>query len=157
MKSKTTKKDVSGKKEYKKLTVNQEKFAQNFVLLGVSSDAYRVAYPKSLGWKDSSVNVAASVLMANINVSQRVAELREEQKKVFNITVENVVDDFIFDRTEARKDRNHAAAIKATEMIGKIFGYFEKDNKQKGVGELADAIKSMVLSIDGSSKGLPNV
>ncbi len=58
------------------LTPRQEKFAQAIVSGHNQSDAYRISYPKSLKWKDYSVAIEASRMMAKPNVSLRVAKLR---------------------------------------------------------------------------------
>jgi len=59
------------------LTPKQEKFAQ-CVADGMSqADAYRTAYDCAPSTKAESIQVNACKLMADANVSQRVAELRE--------------------------------------------------------------------------------
>lgn len=60
-----------------KLTGQQEKFALGVASGKTQSDAYREAYPKSKAWKDGSVHTKASLLMSNVKVQQRVAELKE--------------------------------------------------------------------------------
>jgi len=77
--------------EYKPLTINQEKFAQEYVLTGNASEAYRRAYPKSLKWKDKTVYSRASEMLANGNVSGRVNELRGEVKEKFDISAERLL------------------------------------------------------------------
>lgn len=75
----------------KKLTPQQEKFAQEFVLTGIGAEAYRKAYPRSLKWKDNSVYTAASLLLSDAKVSQRVDELRAEIKERFDISAERLL------------------------------------------------------------------
>lgn len=60
-----------------KLTGQQEKFAVGVTSGKTQADAYREAYPKSKAWKDGSVHTKASLLMSNVKVQQRVAELKE--------------------------------------------------------------------------------
>lgn len=74
-----------------KLTVKQEKFAQEFVLSGNASAAYRIAYPASLKWVDKTVHSRASELLANSKVLGRVEELRNEIKVKFDISVERLI------------------------------------------------------------------
>lgn len=59
------------------LTPQQEKFAMGVASGKTQADAYREAYPRSKDWKDGSVHTKASLLMAEVKVQQRVAELRE--------------------------------------------------------------------------------
>ncbi len=65
-----------------------------------------------------------------------VEQLREEQRQTFNATVESLYRNLITDRNAARIYRNHQTAMKGTELIGteligKLFGLFEKGNIQK--------------------------
>jgi len=73
------------------LTPRQEKFAQEYVLTGNAAEAYRTAYPKSLKWKDNSVYTQSSLLLGNIDVSQRVKELQAEVKEKFDISAERLL------------------------------------------------------------------
>jgi hypothetical protein len=59
-----------------KLTVKQERFAQEMCKLGDQAKAYRIAYPGSQKWKDKTVWSAGSTMMANEKVSRRVKELQ---------------------------------------------------------------------------------
>lgn len=68
-----------------KLTDKQEKFAQLVVKYGNQSKAYREAYDVSDTTTTESVNVQASTLMANLNISLRVEEIRQEAKKAHQI------------------------------------------------------------------------
>ena len=75
------------------LTPMQERFCQEVAGGKSQAAAYRVAYPRSLQWKnEESVWVAASRLMANTNVSLRVAELRAELAKASLWTRERAVE-----------------------------------------------------------------
>jgi hypothetical protein len=60
------------------LTPKQENFAQCVAKGMTQSDAYRTAYNVSPDTKNESINVNASKLMADTNISQRVAELKEQ-------------------------------------------------------------------------------
>jgi uncharacterized protein YmfQ (DUF2313 family) len=75
----------------KKLTDKQEKFAQSVVKLGNQSEAYRQAYDVKETTTIESVNVQASVLMSDLNISLRVEELREQTKKAHAIDRDRMV------------------------------------------------------------------
>ena len=90
--AKTVKKPVVEKP----LTPQQEKFCQQVVLNGGDkSAAYRVAYPKSLKWKDNAVNTQASILSKNSKVEVRVRELQDRAKelaeKKFDVDAEYIL------------------------------------------------------------------
>ena len=75
---------MSAKNEHG-LTPQQEKFAQE-VVKGVNlAEAYRVAYPKSRKWADSTLWPHASKLMANDKVSTRVKALAQKVEEVFTV------------------------------------------------------------------------
>jgi phage terminase small subunit len=73
------------------LTINQEKFCQEYILTGNASEAYRRAYPKSLKWKEGIVNQKASRMLSDGKVSARVEELRGEVKAKFDISAERLL------------------------------------------------------------------
>jgi uncharacterized protein YmfQ (DUF2313 family) len=75
----------------KKLTDKQEKFAQLVVKLGNQSESYRQAYDVKETTTTESVNVQASVLMSDLNISLRVEELREQTKKAHAIDRDRMV------------------------------------------------------------------
>lgn len=75
----------------KKLTDKQEKFAQLVVKYGNQSKAYREAYDVSDTTTTESVNVQASTLMANLNISLRVEEIRQEVKKAHKIDRDKII------------------------------------------------------------------
>ena len=95
------------------LTPKQEAFAQAIVTGVNQSDAYRAAYKVRPGTKAESVNVAASKLMSDAKVTQRVAELREPVAKKAQITLESHLDDLMRLRNMAVKAEQFGAAITA--------------------------------------------
>lgn len=78
----------------KGLTIRQEKFCNYYLECGNASEAYRRAYPSSQKWKDNSIYRAASVLLKNTKVSQRVQEIKSKQSKQGEITREYMLDFF---------------------------------------------------------------
>lgn len=63
------------------LTPKQEAFAQAIVTGVNQSDAYRAAYKVRPGTKAESVNVAASKLMSDAKVTQRVADFESPSQR----------------------------------------------------------------------------
>ena len=60
----------------KRLTDNQERFVQELIKGKKQREAYKIAYPASLKWKDNSVDNKASLLLKNVKVMQRYDELK---------------------------------------------------------------------------------
>jgi phage terminase small subunit len=104
------------------LTPKQEAFAQAIVTGVNQSDAYRAAYKVRPGTKAESVNVAASKLMADAKVTQRVAELRLPIAKKAQITLESHLEDLQRLRNMAVKAEQFGAAITAEVARGKAAG-----------------------------------
>lgn len=104
------------------LTPKQEAFAQAVVSGKSQSDAYRIAYKVRPGTKLSSINVAASKLMADPNISQRVEELRIPVAKKAQITLESHLEDLLRLRNMAAKEKQYSAAITAEVARGKASG-----------------------------------
>lgn len=73
------------------LTPQQELFAQNVASGKNQSESYRIAYPKSLKWKDSTVWERASVQMCNNKVITRINEIRDIYAKKNEMTIEKVL------------------------------------------------------------------
>lgn len=112
------------------LTPKQEAFAQA-VVTGVSqSDAYRAAYKVGPKTKPETVNQAASRIMADGNVTARVAELRLPVVKKAQITLESHLDDLMKLRNMAAKEKQYSAAITAEIARGKASGiHIEKSER----------------------------
>lgn len=73
------------------LTPQQNTFAQQVASGKTYTESYRIAYPKSVKWKDETVWEASSRLMANSNVLARVTELREKTAKRNEVTLDEVL------------------------------------------------------------------
>ena len=61
-----------------KLTQQQETFCKLYVKYGIGRKAYMEAYPTAKEWKENSVDCAASKLLNNAKVTQRINELNAE-------------------------------------------------------------------------------
>lgn len=68
-----------------------ETFCQEYLKRGNASEAFRVAYPRSVKWKPETVNSHASNLLKNGKVSARVEELQKEQQERCAITKDRVL------------------------------------------------------------------
>ena len=105
-----------------KLTPKQEAFAQAVASGMTQSDAYRAAYKVRSGTKPETVNQAASRIMADSNLSARVAVLREPAVKKAQITLESHLADLLELRKLAADDGQFGAAITAEVARGKAAG-----------------------------------
>ena len=118
-----------------KLTPKQEAFAQAVVTGLTQSDAYRAAYKVRPGTKAVSINVAASKLMADPNISIRVAKLRETVAKKSQMTLETHLSDLLSLREMAAKGKQYSAAITAEVARGKARGIHVERSENTGAIE----------------------
>ena len=118
-----------------KLTPKQEAFAQAVVTGLTQSDAYRAAYKVRPGTKAVSINVAASKLMADPNISIRVAKLRETVAKKSQMTLETHLNDLLSLREMAAKGKQYGAAITAEVARGKASGIHVERSENTGAIE----------------------
>lgn len=72
----------------KKLTIKQERFAQEYVLLGNASEAYRRVYNAS-GMTDEAIHVSASRVKAKVTL--RIQELQQQEAEKYSMTRAQVV------------------------------------------------------------------
>jgi phage terminase small subunit len=79
----------------KKLTPKQNKFAEEYVNTGNASEAYRRAYDVSPNTKMEAINVNASKLLSDTNISLRVKELQKQQVEEFKITRKDVAEGYL--------------------------------------------------------------
>ena len=106
-----------------KLTQKQENFALHYVECGNASEAYRRSYNASK-MKTESVNRKAHDVLENVNVSARVAELKEQHRERHNVTVDDLLNELEEARTVALtcETPQSSAAVSATMGKAKILG-----------------------------------
>lgn len=63
------------------LTLKQERFVQELIKGKSQREAYRIAYPGSAKWKESSVDCKASILFSNGKVKERYDELLKKHRR----------------------------------------------------------------------------
>lgn len=125
------------------LTPKQEKFALAVASGKTQSDAYREAFNVRPTTKDTSINVNASKLMADANISQRVEELRKPIADKAMITLESHIERLKELAELAIEQGQIAAAIKAEELCGKASGVYVEKRQITGAdgGPVQHAIK----------------
>jgi len=97
------------------------------IKLANASEAYRLAFPRSVKWEAQSVAVNASQLMANAKIQQRLTQLRSDLRQDARITLAEHLEELRTLREAAKADKQHSAAITAETNRGKVSGlYIEK-------------------------------
>lgn len=123
------------------LTAKREAFAQAFVETGNQSEAYRRAYSVKPTTTQQTVWNEASLLMANPEVSVRVAELQAEHANRHSATVDDIARLLREDRDFARECQTPAAAVSATMGLAKLYGHLtDKVDAKVTNGQLPAAV-----------------
>lgn len=101
-----------------------EKFALVWHETGNKTEAYRQAYPKSLKWKDATVNSRGSELSKNSKVLGRYKELQEDVIENHGITVDSLLAELQEARLIALQAETpqSSAAVSATMAKAKLVG-----------------------------------
>lgn len=109
------------------LTPKQEKFCQLYVKLGNASEAYRQSHNSKA--KPESVNVMACNLLAEVNITLRVDEIREALKANHGITLQNILEELEEARKLALETGTATAAVSASMGKAKLLG-FDREKKE---------------------------
>jgi hypothetical protein len=104
--------------------VKHELFVQKWHETGNKSEAYRIAYPGSLKWKDESVHPKASELSRRDTVSARYKSLQDKTVEEHGITITSLLLELEEARTMALQPENaqSSAAVSATMGKAKLVG-----------------------------------
>jgi len=103
------------------LTQKQENFVRKVAEGMPASRAYRDAgFAASSG---NSAEVLASRTLRKVQVAARLAELRTEQAKRHEVTIDSLAREFDENRAHALRVDQVAAAVQATAMKAKLFGF----------------------------------
>lgn len=131
MGAKKTIKGVGGK-----LTRQQEMFVQAIIAGHGQAEAYRIAYPKSNSWTDSSVNTEAYRLIRKPHVAARYEELRDRYQKHIEFASfygrEELLFDFLYLKEKSEesiddvgvRQANSNAYVNALKNIGEILSLY---------------------------------
>jgi hypothetical protein len=106
------------------MTPMQERFAREVASGKSQAAAYRIAYPKSQKWKDTTVCEAASRLMGNSKVSAIVDELKAKAAEKCILSRQEWLQR-LKDVAEAGEDQ--PSRLKALVEFGKAEGFFAPD------------------------------
>jgi len=104
------------------LSTPRERFAQEVAAGKNQSEAYRLAYPKSRNWKDSSVHSKASTLMADVKVSARVTALLSQTEKACAMSRDAWLNKWMDVERDSKSLHDRREALRE---IGKALGYYK--------------------------------
>ena len=130
--------------EKRKFTGKQERFIQEYLKdSNATQAAIRAGYSSKTAAQIGEENLRKPDIRLSIDVAQKkIAEKTETDSEWVRRRLKEEADDF-------SEFASHSARIKAIELIGKINGVFEIDNKQK-----VDPLSSMLASLGGKVIGV---
>lgn len=117
------------------LTPQREAFAAALAQGMTQAAAYRIAYPKSLKWKDASVWDTASKLAANPEVHQRVTDLVQKAASANEVTVERVL-----------KELARLAFFDVAKLVG-------EDGRPLPISQIDEDTRRAVVGLDVATVG----
>jgi phage terminase small subunit len=104
------------------MTPKQEAFALAYVETGNAAEAYRRAYDVRAATQHSSIYVAASKLLDNPKIVERVAQLQHQAAEMCLYTVKDAFTEYEVARQLALQEANPSAAVSAVNGKVKLFG-----------------------------------
>ena len=107
-------------KQQRPLTQKQETFVRKVAEGMPASRAYREAGYTATA---HAAEVMASKTLRNAEVAARLAELRAEQAKRHEVTIDSLAREFDENRAHALRVDQVGAAVQATAMKAKLFGF----------------------------------
>lgn len=131
---------VKAKKTAKrKLTAKQEQFCQEFMIdLNATQATIRAKYP------EKSARTVGCENLAKPNIQARITELREEVAKNTGVTIKSVINGIVDTRTRAMDEGDEfMAELKASDMLMRHVGGYEKDNEIGITDDLSDLMKEI--------------
>jgi hypothetical protein len=111
------------------LTQKQEAFCLAYIETGNASEAYRRAY-NAAKMKNESIRVKASELLANGNVTVRIAELRKAAEGKALVSLADHMGELAAVRDQAKEAKQFGPAIKAEELRGRLSGLYSEQPLQ---------------------------
>lgn len=126
------------------LTPKQEAFCREYAKGGNAKEAYRSAYDAE-NMNDGAVYVAASRLLDNAKISNRVHELTQDAVRRHNIDLDKLTDMAVSAYQKAEQSPFGAdAMVKAVAQISKMHGFDakERDNDRMPVGDVLAMIEA---------------
>src|SRR3990167_461122 len=107
------------RKNTRRLTVEQEKFCQNYCQLLPIWKAYKLAY----GSADQTAKRKSYELIKKPHIQSRIAEIQREIGSHFSVTLDEIVANFRMVRKLALEEGNYQAANTANQALAKLIGH----------------------------------
>jgi len=101
------------------LTPKQAAFCREYLL-----DLNATAAAKRAGYSEATAKQQASRLLTNVNVAERITELRDAAAQRNEVTLDEVICMLRKSYEDAKAAKQHGPAVRAAELLGKTLGMF---------------------------------
>lgn len=131
------------------LSARQAAFVREYLVDGNGTQAAIRA-----GYSKKTANEQASRLLAKNNIREAVAAGQQKIAEATETEAEWVRRRLREEATDYSEFASHSARIRALELLGKINGVFEVDNKQKadGLATLLSGLQGNVIGADPAAR-----
>lgn len=130
------------------LNDKQEAFVREYLVdFNATQAAARAGYSKKTAQEQGSR------LLSNVMVQARLKEFRERAAEQTVADINWVRQRLMEEATDYSEFASHSARIKAIELIARLNGDFEKENKQK-TDPLVDVLKTLGGNVLGPGRGV---
>ena len=109
------------------MTPAHEKFCQHYAEYSNATQAYLFAFSK-VTYK--SARELGSNLLTNVDIKERIEQLKEEFAVEYNQTKDGTIRDLIQTAEEAKAQGQFSAYAKLREMIIKMCGFYEAEKQE---------------------------
>jgi phage terminase small subunit len=135
-------------KKYAKLTPKQERFCLAYMVSGNATQAYKSIYKCALKAAESG---SCRTLRIG-KIAAFIQNMKDKSAKKAEVSIQSVVDDIVDTHRRAKdKGGEYTAELKASDMLMKHVGGYEKDNEQQNTD-----LTGLLAALDGQSRGLPS-
>ena len=132
------------------LTQKQELFLQEYIKCGVGYQAYIRAFPNSKNWKRNSIDVAATKLLNNTKIQQRLAAYNSEIESILKTSTtlnkRKILEEIIELQQKCKaQDSQNTVNLQALKLLSQIAGLLQENtqvnvqiNNSTTINEISD-------------------
>ena len=116
------------------LTQKQELFLQEYIKCGIGYQAYIRAFPNSKSWKRNSIDVAATKLLNNAKIQQRLtaynSEIESTLKTSTTLNKRKILEEIIELQQKCKaQDSQNTVNLQALKLLSQIAGLLQENTQ----------------------------
>ena len=120
------------------LTQQQEDFCKYYIKYGIGYKAYLSAYPNASTWQRNSVDVAATKLLNNALISQRIDELNNNIESTLKTSTtlnkRKILEEIIELQQSIKADKGQTGVnLQALKLLSQIAGLLQENKTEVNI------------------------